>query len=58
MCVNNDCGLVIDRQFNAAINTYLRMEGLTQDIKSRQKWFDENILREFTQTGAERLVEK
>ena len=48
------CGLVIDRQINAAINIYLRMEGLSQDGSSKQKWFDENILREFTQTGAER----
>jgi hypothetical protein len=29
------------------------MEGLSQNVDSRQKWFDENVLREFTQTGAE-----
>lgn len=56
-CINNDCGLVINRQPNAAINIYLRMEGLSQDISSRQSridWFDGNVLGEFTQTGAER----
>ena len=31
----------------------LNMEGLSQDTKSRQKWFDESVLRGFTQTGAE-----
>lgn len=49
-CVNKNCGLVINRQSNAAINVYLRMEGLSQNIG----WFDENVLSEFTQTGAER----
>lgn len=48
------CGLVIDRQINAAINVYLRMEGLAQSVQ----WFDKNICntmkREFTQTGAEK----
>ncbi len=57
VCVNNDCGLVIDRQFNAAINVFVKdepnMEGLSQDSSLRQKWFDETILTEFTQTGAE-----
>ena len=67
-CVNKDCGLVINRQPNAAISIYLKepkdgtknnstdklnMEGLSQDTKSRQKWFDESVLRGFTQTGAE-----
>jgi putative transposase len=53
VCVNENCGLTIDRQPNAAINVYINMEGLSQDVESRQKWFDENILSEFTQTGAE-----
>lgn len=48
-CVNPRCGLVIDRQFNSGINVYLKMEGLSQGIK----WFDQNVLRGFTQTGAE-----
>ena len=62
-CVNKDlngekfvcknCGLEINRQPNAAINVYLKMEGLSQNTESRQKWFDENVLRGFTQTGAE-----
>lgn len=49
-CINKDCGLVIDRQFNAGINVYLGMEGLSQNIG----WFDENVLSGFTQTGTER----
>ncbi len=48
-CVNPDCGLKINRQHNAAINIYLKMEGLSHDIG----WFDENIVSGFTQTGAE-----
>ncbi len=56
-CVNNDCGLIIDRQHNAAIVLYSRMEGLSQDISSKQEWFDENVLSEFTQTGAECATE-
>jgi putative transposase len=52
-CINKDCGLVINRQINAAINIYLRMEGLSQSIQ----WFDLNVLHimksEFTQTGTE-----
>ena len=67
-CINKDCGLVINRQPNAAISIYMKepikdtkkvdsnklnMEGLSQDTKSRQKWFDESVLRGFTQTGAE-----
>jgi hypothetical protein len=48
-CVNKDCGLKINRQTNAAINIYLKMEGLSRDIG----WFDENVVRGFTQTGAE-----
>ncbi|MCZ7362647.1 MAG: hypothetical protein O8C58_04855 [Candidatus Methanoperedens sp.] len=39
----------INRQHNAAINIYLRMEGLPHDIG----WFDENAVSGFTQTGAE-----
>ncbi len=42
------CGLRIDRQLNAAINVYLRMEGLSHDTG----WFDENVVKGFTQTGA------
>ena len=53
VCVNKNCGLTIDRQPNAAINVYVKMEGLSQDVESRQKWFDENVLREFAQTGVE-----
>ena len=49
VCINKNCGLVIDRQLNAAINLYLKMEGLSHNIG----WFDENVLRGFTQTGAE-----
>lgn len=52
-CINKDCGLVINRQVNAAINVYLIMEGLSQNIGNRIEWFDENVLSEFTQTGAE-----
>lgn len=48
-CVNPDCGLKINRQHNAAINIYLKMEGLPHDIG----WFDENVVSGFTQTGAE-----
>jgi hypothetical protein len=47
--VNKNCGLVINRQPNAAINVYLDMEGLSHNIG----WFDENVMRGFTQTGAE-----
>ena len=53
-CVNEDCGLVIDRQFNSGINVYLKMEGLSQKIGNQIKWFDENVLSGFAQTGAER----
>jgi putative transposase len=48
-CVNKDCGLKINRQHNAAINIYLKMEGLSHDVG----WFDENIVNGFIQTGAE-----
>ncbi len=48
-CVNKDCGLKINRQPNAAINVYLKMEGLSHDVG----WFDENVVRGFTQTGVE-----
>ena len=34
------CGLTIDRQLNAAINLYLRMEGVPH---RRERW-DENVL--------------
>ncbi len=44
-----NCGLIIDRQMNASVNIYLKMEGLPHDIG----WFDENIMNGFTQTGAE-----
>lgn len=54
VCTNKECGLVIDRQFNAAINIYIKMEGLSQNIEHRIEWFDENVLSKFTQTGAER----
>ncbi len=40
-CANKDCGLKINRQTNAAINIYLRMEGLSHDIR----WFDENVVK-------------
>jgi len=43
-----NCGLIIDRQMNAAVNIYLKMEGLPHDIG----WFDDNIVGGFTQTGA------
>lgn len=46
--MNKDCGLKINRQPNAAINIYLKMEGLSHDIG----WFDENVVSGFTQTGA------
>jgi putative transposase len=58
-CINKDlkgdkfecknCGLIIDRQLNASVNIYLKMEGLPHDIG----WFDENVVSRFTQTGAE-----
>lgn len=49
-CINKGCGLVINRQANAAINIYLRMEGLSQNVG----WFDHNVMKsEFIQTGAE-----
>jgi putative transposase len=48
-CTDKDCGLKINRQSNAAINIYLKMEGLSHDIG----WFDENVVSGFTQTGAE-----
>jgi putative transposase len=34
------CGLTIDRQLNAAINLYLRMEGVPHQIS----WWDNNVL--------------
>ena len=46
------CGLRIDRQLNASINIYLRMEGLPHD----ELWFDQivtHVVGGFTQTGAE-----
>jgi len=48
-CINKNCGLVIDRQAGGAINIYLRMEGLSQNIE----WFDTHVLSRFTQTEAE-----
>jgi putative transposase len=52
-CAN--CGLRIDRQLNAAINLYLRMEGVPHE----KKWWDANILPTllvggYVLTGAER----
>jgi len=48
------CGLTIDRQLNAAINLYLRMEGVPH---RRERW-DENVLPSlvggYLLTGAER----
>jgi hypothetical protein len=48
------CGLTIDRQLNAAINLYLRMEGVPHQ---RERW-DENVLPSlvggYLLTGAER----
>ena len=35
-----NCGLTIDRQLNAAINLYLRMEGVPHQIS----WWDNNVL--------------
>jgi hypothetical protein len=34
------CGLTVDRQLNAAINLYLRMEG----VPHQSNWWDERIL--------------
>ena len=34
------CGLALDRQLNAVINLYLRMEG----VPPRREWRDENVL--------------
>jgi hypothetical protein len=49
-CINRDlngsifrcgsCGLTIDRQLNAAINLYLRMEGVSHQMS----WWDNNVL--------------
>ncbi|WXG43829.1 MAG: zinc ribbon domain-containing protein [Promethearchaeati archaeon SRVP18_Atabeyarchaeia-1] len=48
------CGLRIDRQLNAAINLYLRMEG----VPHRKEWWDASILPSlvggYALTGAER----
>jgi putative transposase len=48
------CGLTIDRQLNAAINLYLRMEG----VPHQREWWDENVLPSlvggYLLTGAER----
>ena len=63
-CINRDlnrskvfrcgsCGLTIDRQLNAAINLYLKMEGVPHQIQ----WWDKHILPTFMGgyflTGAE-----
>ena len=34
------CGLIIDRQLNASVNIYLKMEGLPHDVR----WFDEHVV--------------
>jgi len=34
---------------NAAVNIYLKMEGLPHNIG----WFDDNVVGRFTQTGVE-----
>jgi len=48
------CGLTMDRQLNAAINLYLRMEGVPQ----QREWWDANVLPSlvggYLLTGAER----
>ena len=48
------CGLTIDRQLNAAINLYVRMEGVPQ----QREWWDANVLPTlvggYLLTGAER----
>ena len=48
------CGLTIDRQLNAAINLYLRMEG----VPHQREWWDANVLPSlvggYLLTGAER----
>jgi putative transposase len=50
------CGLTIDRQLNAAINLYLKMEG----VPHQMSWWDNNILPTLLSgyflTGAERKV--
>ena len=43
------CGLRVDRQLNAAVNLYLRMEGLPHD----PRWFD-RVVGGFALTGEER----
>jgi len=58
-CVNRDlkgekfeckrCGLTINKQLNAPVNVYLKMESLPHDVR----WFDEHVVGGFTQTGAE-----
>jgi hypothetical protein len=63
-CINKDlnrskvfrcgsCGLTIDRQLNAAINLYLKMEG----VPHQMKWWDKHILPSlvggYSLTGAE-----
>jgi len=48
------CGLTMDRQLNAAINLYLRMEG----VPRQREWWDGNVLPSlvggYLLTGAER----
>jgi putative transposase len=46
------CGLRVDRQLNAAVNLYLRMEGLPHD----PAWFD-RVVGGFALTGEERYVD-
>ncbi|MGC9016134.1 MAG: zinc ribbon domain-containing protein, partial [Conexivisphaera sp.] len=50
------CGLRIDRQLNAAVNIYMRMEGVPRDVA----WWDAIVLPAlvggYVLTGAERKV--
>jgi transposase len=50
------CGLRIDRQLNAAVNIYMRMEGVPHDVA----WWDATVLPApvggYVLTGAERKV--
>ncbi|MGC8613553.1 MAG: zinc ribbon domain-containing protein [Conexivisphaera sp.] len=50
------CGLRIDRQLNAAVNIYMRMEGVLHDVA----WWDATVLPAlvggYVLTGAERRV--
>jgi len=60
-----DCGLIIDRQLNAAVNIYLKMEGLSHNPVMFWRWIMRPFIRSmkgreqiegkggFTLTGAE-----